>query len=40
MSKEAIFAVGFYPWKKKILRTFCPEEKFLFVRSPDRLPQG
>jgi len=40
MSKEAIFAVGFYPWKKKILRTFCPEKKFIFVRSPDRLPQG
>lgn len=40
MSKGTTYAVGFYPWKRKILRTFRPEERFVFVGSPRRLPQG
>lgn len=40
VSKGITYAVGFYPWKKKILRTFRPEERFVFVGSPRRLPRG
>jgi capsular polysaccharide export protein len=40
MSEGTTYAVGFYPWKRKILRTFRPEERFVFVGSPSRLPQG
>lgn len=40
MSKGTTYAVGFYPWKRKILRTFRPEEQFVFLNSPRRLPQG
>jgi capsular polysaccharide export protein len=40
MNKPIAYAVGFYPWKKKILRTFRPDEGFVFVGSPQRLPQG
>lgn len=40
MSSETVYAVGFYPWKKKILRAFRPGEKVVFRRSPDKLPRG
>lgn len=40
MSAEVTYAVGFYPWKKNILRTFRPKEQFVFVGSPRGLPRG
>jgi capsular polysaccharide export protein len=40
MTKQTVYAVGFYPWKKPVLRTFRPGENLVFRRSPRHLPQG
>lgn len=40
MTKAPVYAVGFYPWKKRLLRTFLPGENLLFRRSPRQLPPG
>jgi capsular polysaccharide export protein len=40
MTRQTVYAVGFYPWKKTVLRTFRPGEKLVFCRSPRHLPQG
>ncbi len=38
-SLPVLYAVGFYPWKKRILRAFRPQEQIKFLRSPQFLPQ-
>ncbi len=40
MTKQPVYAVGFYPWKRPVLRTFRPGEHLVFRRSPRDLPQG
>ncbi len=37
--KKTVYALGFYPWKKKLLRTFRPDEEIHFVSSLRRLPR-
>lgn len=37
---NVVYAVGFAPWKQKLLRTFLPGKKVVFKRSPRRIPQG
>jgi capsular polysaccharide export protein len=32
--------VGFYPWKKSVLKTFRPDAEIRFYHSPRRLPLG
>lgn len=34
-----LYAVGFYPWKKNLLRVFRPDAQIKFLRSPKQLPQ-
>jgi capsular polysaccharide export protein len=40
MSKDPVYAVGFYPWKKPLLRVFRPDDHLVFLRTPQRLPRG
>lgn len=35
-----VYAVGFEPWKRKLLRTFVPGEEIRFKRTPGSLPAG
>lgn len=35
---ETLYAVGFYPWKRRLLRSFRPAANIKFVRSPQFLP--
>lgn len=37
--RETVYAVGFYPWKRRLLRTFRPAAKIKFLRSPEDLPR-
>jgi capsular polysaccharide export protein len=34
-----VYAVGFYPWKKRLLRSFRSNEKVIFRRTPQQLPR-
>ena len=38
-SEKLVHAVGFYPWKRRLLRTFRPAAKIKFLRSIKDLPQ-
>jgi len=37
---RTVYALGFYPWKRKLLRIFRPGEEIKFLSSPRHLPQG
>jgi capsular polysaccharide export protein len=38
-STTTIYAVGFYPWKRRILRALRPEASIKFIRSPRLIPR-
>jgi capsular polysaccharide export protein len=38
--KNLIYAVGFHPWKNRLLRTFLPGKKISFLRTPRQIPSG
>jgi len=40
MTKKIVYAVGFYPWKKRVLQIFRAGQKIIFRQSPDQLPRG
>jgi capsular polysaccharide export protein len=37
---NVVYAVGFEPWKKSLLRTFLPGKRVVFTGSPQQIPRG